>query len=272
MRLLCKEKDPIQRIIKDNLHAQAVRVPNEEVIPLTIIENKNGTTKKRGSLVNILFDKSSFDLSDKDFEKKYMSNLSGQKTNKASIDIGLKILEGFLQGFGFNISSGLSVEFSGISTISFSFENVYKVFIDNGLLGEKLQKQRIDKHNPSSAIYFGKSKSELVVIDSIITSNNFTVNIEDTDTTMTKFNIDKIKNLLQLGVDLKIEETDKTSIRFKREKALPFAFTCLKIDIDNEGRIIKLPNKSKLPQTFSLSEIEYEKYDLTPTFDLLEIE
>ncbi|GAB4044661.1 gasdermin [Spirosoma litoris] len=265
-RLFCKEVDPLVAVLKDWLRAEILRIPNGEVKPLLVIERAGQQLHPRGKLSRLLTHPERFLVGDGEIQKDYMADLSGVRSRKANLAIGIKIANNFLKGFGVN--SGIESLIQGATTLSFSFSNVYKCTFDNGLLGTALKYQSIDKSNPVTAGFF--TGSDLLVVDSIITSDNFSIHIADEDKVDLSGKAAEIEKLFKASATLKVEEIAKTTISFKREIPLPFAFTCLKFNLDEAGRIVGMPPVRKLP-VFGEAP-EFEKEVLSEGFTLLDID
>lgn len=257
-RLFCKEKDPLVSILKDWMKAEILRIPNGQIKPLLVIERNKQLLHPRGTLGNLLTHPENFLIGANHIQREYMADLSGLQTRSAMLTVGVSIANNFLTGFGFN--NGIDSAVKGATAISFSFNNVYKCFLDNGLLSRSLKNQIIDRQNSATNGFFRKDKSDLLLVDSIITSDNFKVHIEDNDQVNLKGKAAEIENLFKASATLKIEEIAKTTISFKRQMPIPFAFTCLKIELDQAGRITGMPPIRNLPFFSSqISHTEFEK-------------
>lgn len=267
-RLFCKDVDPLVTVLKDWLQAEILRIPNGEIKPLRVIEQTRQHLHVRGMLGWLLTHPTLFVVGEESIEKTYMADLSGKRSNRASLDVGVKIANNFLKGFGVN--SGIEGILQGATSLAFSFSNVYKCTLDNGLLGQALKGKTIDVANPATAGFF--SGSNLLVVDSIITSDNFRIHIADEDTVDLTAKAAEIQNLFKASATLKVEEIARTTISFKREIPLPFAFTCLKLKLDEAGRIVGMPPARKLPFLDATSATEYEKEVLTEGLTLLDLE
>lgn len=246
IKLPCKD-EPLLRILRDFLGANALKVPEERIKLLSVIEKSGSIYKLRGNLYNLLNSDDGLDISEEDFENTKVSNICGKKSRKANIEIGMPIFEGFLSGFGVS-NFGINAQFEDVSSISFSFEDVTRIYIDNGLLGRKLKSYQLDKSNSANLGFFrkGKEKSTFLLIDSIITSNNFTVNIEETSNKNFQLNIEELKRAVSNAKQkVSVEFLNKMSVTFRCKKALPFAFSCIKFELDDNGKILGMPTFTK---------------------------
>lgn len=242
MKLFCKQ-DPLVEFFQKQLKANLLAIPEAKIQVLGVIEQQSQKVHKyqTKNIANILSQPTDLDV-DKEIyvEEKAMANISGTNTTKTSIEFGLKVLKNFLKGFGVTLPS-LESHFKTVQTVSFSFNNVKRRWADNGLLGGALENQGIKK-NPATAGFFGDNASKLLLIDSIIVSNNFSIHVVESEDNAFSFDSGAIADIME-GVNAKvtIETTDSLTLSFKGEDPLPFAFTCLELGLDQKGKIIKMP-------------------------------
>jgi hypothetical protein len=204
-----------------------------------------------------------------------MANLSATKSKSIDTQLGLQIMNGFLQGFGTNGVS-LDFAFNSVKKVSFSFQNVNRSFLDVGKLCSELNKRKFDLTNPINQSFL-KEIEECIIIDSVISSNNFSMKVEETTQTDFKFDIPEIQNIINSS-DNKISANSSNSleISFQGEIPLAFAFSSFIINCDEDGSIYyegeadkmhltSIPNDSEIftPENIDLLESE---------FGLLEIE
>jgi len=169
-----------------------------------------------------------------------MADVSGRQSRSVKLDLGLKILDGFLLGFGV-FSAAISTQFKKAEKVSFSFKNVQRTYVDGNWLGRSLSGQIIDKGNPSAAIFFGRNPHRLLVIDSIITSNEFSISSEDSNQQGVSLDIPTIEAIVsRANAAVQVRTTSGFDVTFEGNKALTFAFTCLQMFIDPSGRISSL--------------------------------
>lgn len=107
-----------------------------------------------------------------------MTGISGERTQMTELSFGLKILQGFLKAFNGNIPN-LAGHFKLVIKVSFSFEPVKRIWMVNIILGQELAGTKIDTSNPGTAEFFENPKSKLLLFDSIITSNAFSIHVEE---------------------------------------------------------------------------------------------
>lgn len=274
LKLFCKD-DLILDLLHNHFEATILKIPEGRIKPGSIIEkiaNEN-VFKFRGQLDAL----STFDIPDLGLDKLVIptsvASISGEKTQLTKTEFGLQVLNGFLKGFGVNIPK-LDTHFKDVTKVSFSFENIKRHSIDNGALGKDLIDFRLDKKSAATAGFFYPKKNQLLFIDSIITSNDFTIHTEEFISDNISINVSAIKEELgKVSSKINVESNTKTSITFKGEEALPFAFTTIRLKNNEEGNIIEMP--PFVPKEMNLmgrAQEEYIKTKLTDELGLVDIE
>ena len=246
--------DPIVKTLREVFGANILRVPEERVQPLSVLAVKEGRSKFRGALSPLISGEPQLVFSTQDFISSQMADVSGKRSRKVGLTLGLEILEGFLSGFGIP-SAGISLKFQGASEVSFSFQNVRRSYVDNNWLGRILAGRIIDKNNPAAEVFFGDRDYALLVIDSIITSSDFSISVERTDEQGFKFDVPAIQKLLgEASVGVEVKTVSGYDLVFQGSKHLTFAFSCVKLYLDEAGKITSMPpefdvllNRSILP-------------------------
>lgn len=276
MNLFCRPNDPILNLLHSVLNANLARVPDGRLAPLTVLELSPGKRLKlRTALPHILSFPTEVELNERLFETKPLASISGEKSTSTDAALGLKILNGFLQGFGVSLPN-LNLHFKDATKVSFSFESVKTTWIDNGLLGEFLTNQTINKNNPMTAGFFANPPSKLLVVDSIITSANFSMYVEES--TRDEFEIDIAalkKELGQAKTKLEAIESGKRTVTFKGPKPLPFAYTCIRLELDGQGKIVAMPPFKPGVRTVGFESVSapvFEKFQISGDLALLDLD
>ncbi len=230
------EGDPLVELLRTLFDANIVRVPEERVKPLMVIASCDKKLIFRGALLPLI-DSELPMLNDSLIISSRMANISGKRTKRVSIDIGLQILDGFLSGFGIP-SAGISNNFSGVSEVSFSFQNVERRYVDSNLIGRILSEKNIDQDNPAAKIFLGKDACELLVIDSVITSSDFSISVDRTNSEEFELNVSAIQDFVgKLNSGISVSTTSGYDLVFKGNKHLTFAFSCIRLTVDSNGQI-----------------------------------
>ncbi|MBC7923418.1 MAG: hypothetical protein H7Z75_20260 [Ferruginibacter sp.] len=230
-------KDPITRALRDFMPTfHLIRVPESAIQPLVVLvkdpDQKANALRRVGPLSDLLAN-----APDEPILDSRMADLSGKKSTDVKVDLGLQIVSGFLSGFGVNPPS-LKAVFDQVSTLSFSFEDVHRQFIDQTKLGDMLLNQPVELANPAVATV--REGGRCLVIDSEVVSNNFSVRAERTTDANFAFDLGDIKNILEAGAQkVAVKATNEKTIQFKGEAPLAFAFTCVELFFDDAGQVTK---------------------------------
>ena len=275
MNLFCKPEDPVLDLLHRELSANISRVPDGRLEPLMVLElPPRGKPRLRTTLANIVDWTEDVALDKTFFQTKPLASISGERTTSTDASFGLKILSGFLKGFGASLPN-LRAHFKDVIKVSFSFENVKITWLDNGLLGKSLINCKVSRGNPMTADFFGDPPAKLLVVDAVITSTNFSFHVEETASDKFSIDMEAIKKELgQAEVKLQAEEAGQRTVMFKGTKPLPFAFTCLLLKLDDKGNILAMPVfRPRGPLTFTGGPQEnFQKYQISAEPALLELE
>ncbi len=240
---LC-DGDPIVNALRDVFGANIVRVPEERIKPLRVVASSDDKSSFRGELTPLLKGNVALNIP---VTTSQMADISGKRSRKVNIDLGLEILDGFLKGFGIT-SAEIGIKFQGASEVSFSFKNVVRNYIDIGLLGKALAGQKVEKENPAARIFFDDTDYSFLVIDSVITSSDFLISVDKSSDSGFKLDIPTIQNIVnKANVGVQVTTTNDYDIVFKGPEHLTFAFSCVKLYLDADGTIMSMPPAYDVP-------------------------
>src|SRR2546423_1681464 len=88
--------DPLVDTLMGLFHANILRVPEERVRSLSVVASFEGKSSFRGTLAPLLKGNLPVDIP---ISISRMADLSGKSSRKVNLNLGVQILEGFLQGF-----------------------------------------------------------------------------------------------------------------------------------------------------------------------------
>jgi hypothetical protein len=175
-------------------------------------------------------------------EPSRMADVKNRKSGEVATDLGLKILDGFLQGF--QISGALpavSAEFQRAMTVSFTFANIVRRGFAPSAIGGLLMQETLEIENPVLAdLARGSSGAEIFIVDSVIVSNEFAMTAERTSKQAFKVNAVSIADVLDAGLGVAVASRSGRDVTFSGTDALPFAFTCRRASLDASGRTVSL--------------------------------
>jgi hypothetical protein len=241
---LC-QGDPLLKTLRETFGQNIIRVPEQRYEPLTVLAADRDETYFRGSLSAIVLG-DAFAIDPLLIASSVMARISGRRTRAVDIDLGLKILEGFLSGFGVP-PAGITTKFSGASKVSYMFQDVHREWADINSVGRILKGRIIDKENPAAAIFFGPQAYDFLILDSVITSSNFTISVERAKNTGFKLDIPAIQKIVNdSGTAVTLVSSTGLDLTFKGDKQLAFAFSCVRFALSEEGAIEALVPDDKV--------------------------
>jgi hypothetical protein len=248
---LCRT-DTVIDTLRNVFHANIVAVPEARIRPLIVIAASKDQTSFRGQILPLLKKPTAY--TDPVIRQSGMPAVTGTKTRQVSADFGLQILGNFLQGFGVP-SAGIDAAFSGASSVSFSFSNVIRFFVDVNELGEHLVNSVLDRDNPGSEVFFrDKNPLKCCIVDSAITSSDFTLSVEKANSENFQLDVPMISEIVSKGKGgVKVSSSSKLAITFQGDKQLGFAFSCLHATFYPDGRIASLEPGGDIPRLEALT-------------------
>jgi pimeloyl-ACP methyl ester carboxylesterase len=233
---LCVD-DPVVKELR-NLHgANIVRVPNGRISPLLSVADKNGELSVRGELKYLLGDPLALTLKP---STAAVARLTSSKTQAMDLGFGLKVIAGMLNGFGVPLPP-IKAALGHATQIRLTFQDVRKRFIDTNELGALLASQTISPKNPAASVYFGKNAHRLLVIDSVIESSSFGIEVVGSTTANTAIDLGALKAIASDELTIAHAGGQQSEIWFEGKRPLAFAFTCLTVELGPTGRIKSLP-------------------------------
>jgi hypothetical protein len=259
---LC-DSDPLMDLLRDTFHANPIKIPEERYQPLIAIAKTKRAEKFLGGAIGLFTNKTPY--TGQPMES-VMADVSATKTSSVDFDLGFEILDGFLKGMGVS-GATIKAKFNGVTKVSFSFQDVKRKYIDIIDLGNFLIGKQFDPASPVCAQFLNR-ESICTVIDSTINSKKFTMNIEETSDASFKLDTPEIKQIIdkaQVGVSA--SSASNTQISFDGTKPLAFAFSAIKLRLDDDNKIsFAPPEPSRL---FLTTEVEESIGEIKHTPDRL---
>jgi len=246
---LCS-KDPYVSYLTEVFGCNIIRVPEERYRPLTVIAARGKHLSFRGNVSPII--KNDIAIPQGLIANSQMPDLSGRKSRSVKTSFGLKILDGFLKGLGIPGGS-IKNSFQGASMLSFTFQDIKRMWIDINSFGRIIRNHKIDLASPAAAIFFGENPYAFLLLDSVITSSKFTVSVDRADSTDFKFDIEGIKNIVGgISASIDVSTTSGFDLTFNGNKQLAFAFSCVRFSLTDDGTIGQiLPEEGKMVMNYA---------------------
>lgn len=232
---ICKNK--FTDHLRDIFDANPLKQPNPRYTPLSLIEIKDKKTYPLGQFADLIIGAHDLDIQT---IKEPMSSISSSWSKKADIRVGVDLLSGFFKGFGLDMV-GVSASFKNAKQFSFSFEQVERHYFDPLELGKALSEQKLkaDTDNIFISKIIASGKHRLGLITDAIVSNNFSVATFSDSGTDVAIDVPVIENYIgDLNTKTSIEKKKSNVIKFVQPDAIPFAFCCIELIIDDNGNFI----------------------------------
>lgn len=229
---LCS-KDPLLTTLKDVFHATPIKIPEERFQPLGAIARFKKKDLFVGTITNLLTNTKAYPVSP---AASRMADVNGSKSKMVDFKLGFDILDGFLKGMGVN-GGAIKANFSGVTKVSFSFQDVMRYYYDIGSVGNFIKGKKLDKTNPATGFFF-EDDASCIVIDSTINSKNFSLHVEETSSKAFSLDVPAIQKAignLEAGVTAKKES--ELTISFTGAKSLAFAFSAISFALTEDGVI-----------------------------------
>jgi hypothetical protein len=233
---LCKsDQDHVLEALFKTYGANILRVPEQRVQPLTVFARSDGKHRFVGRLGPLLDGGRRPAMR---VATSPMAEVSGKRTRTIDVGAGVDIMSGLLSGLGIPPAE-VTAHFSSARKMSFSVGEVTRSWIDLGLLGRALERRRIDRRNSATRVYFGDRPWALFVVESAISSDSFTVKVERSRGASSKLDVAAIQQSLgKASARLEVASASSFEVSFRGPKALTFAFGCVRLFLDRNGRIV----------------------------------
>jgi len=218
-------------ILRKLFNATPMRVPEASVQPLLVIAEKAGKTDKRGALKHLLANGRTFKMA---WQDDPVSDVSLERTRSMDWDFGLKLLDGIFKGFNLP-SATIATKLEGAKEISLSFHNVRRHWIDKNDLGTALHHKRVDLTHPAIGIFTGEDAHNMLLVTDVIVSNGFSINVEKSNDNSFEVEAPAFQEIIDdAQLKVAIKSSSKNSITFEGEDYLTFAFSCVKLELDQQ--------------------------------------
>lgn len=234
--------DPLVDTLRTVFKANIIRIPRNRIQPLTVLARKGKQLQVLGQLQEMLADEEPLDLQP---EQAPVSPIEGNRSSAVDFGFGVKILEGYLKGFGMP-AAGVSQAFSKVKSVRFGFEAMQEVFISPLHIGRKLTDRKINMRNPALQVFLQDEDYELLIVDTVYASQSFTLHLEGETSNDLKIDLPSLEGVVTAeDVGTKMQWKNERVLEFKGPEMLSFAFSCVRMYLDKEGACISAINPHK---------------------------
>jgi hypothetical protein len=232
---LCPD-DPLVASLREVFGQNVVRVPEERYRPLTVLAGRDRRLEFRGELAPLLTGEP-LSVPSGLLADSRMANLTGKRSRAVQLSLGLKILEGFLGGFGVP-SASISAAFAGASEVAFRFDDIVRSWADINAVGALLRGRRVDPANPAARVFLRRKPHAFLVLDSVVTSTDFTISVEKAASADFSLDVPTIEAALgEARGAVKVTSRSARELTFRGDRRLAFAFGCVRIRLGPGGSI-----------------------------------
>jgi hypothetical protein len=231
---LCAD-DPLLKTLVDTFGANALRIPDTRIQPLGLLSYRDGEASWWGDFEDVLtggklkLDKDASDSGP-------VAQLEKTWSRETNWKVGFNILSGFLSAFG--VPGGeLEAHVKGVTEVAFSFSNVRRKWVKVSDIGKGVEGLKFSRSGAATEIFFGENPYYPLLITDVITSNEFTMDVDRKSSGGAEVDVDAIKTYVgQLKVGVEVKEASKTRITFAGPEELTFAYTCYPLQVENSGK------------------------------------
>lgn len=234
---LCRD-DPLLNLIHDTFGASLIRVPDSRVQPLTVVAQRGRRACFRGTLAPLV---AGPPLPELPLIHSQLADIAGRRSRWLKLDLGLALLSGLLGGLGLP-AAGVGTALQGVRALAFAFPEVERTAVDINELGRTLTGRTLDSANPAAAVFLREPRHRLLVIDAVLISSGVVVHLARSRDQSLNINLAGLEALTS-GVSGRIGLRPGSSDQLLIEGArgVPFAFSCVRLDFDADGRIGGMP-------------------------------
>jgi hypothetical protein len=244
MGLFKKCEDPLIVEVRKTYNANPIRMPRADIAPLCVIASKRQRADFLGRMQPLLVGSDVLDVTPR---RAAVSSSLLEKSRSVNLDVGLNLLGGFLAAWGVP-SAEIGLQFKGATKVSFRFSSVARWFVDATDLSAAVQNRRIKLSNPLVSNFLGDDPLGFYVIDATITSRDFAMRVEKTQTDAFNLAIPAIQEIVgKANAGIQVESRDALEIAFKGSLDMPFAFSCLEFVLGDQGKIGSIKLHENLP-------------------------
>ncbi len=229
-------RNQITDTIRDLFGANPLRIPEARLLPLSVLLIQNGRSQFMGQFRHLVQGRFEVDIPLHETALPAVTNV-----RSASIDLGLgiEILGNFLKGFGLNPASASNI-LRSTNSVGFSFSSVTRRYLEPLHFGRILSQQQIVANSTNMFLDPGRRhrRRKLALVTDVIRSSDFTLHVQNAKGVDMALDADTV--LDQLGptdVKLDVQTVDAHAIRFQHPEPLTFAFSCVELEIGDDGAI-----------------------------------
>lgn len=241
---LCSD-DPVVSELREIFKANILRIPEERIVPLTILISSKGAVQFLGH-IGTLMTGDMFETPPADLKESNMATMANRRSRSLDSEIGLQILSGLLAGMDGNSVSGIAAHFREVKDFRFHFPIVQRRYVELARIGQLLIGRCFDRTNLLFKTLLDP-ETTVRLIDSVITATDFEIEASDEGEANLKIDVPGLQ-LALAETKIGLTANDSKHLSFRSTRRLTFAFTCVTVVIAANGAIRAIaPFTGKVP-------------------------
>lgn len=209
-----------------NLGYNVVRLPRANIAPLTLVGVHKGESIEQGPLARLVTSTRTLPTIAPD---EVMANISGRRTSKLSLGLGITMLNGLLGALG-AAGANVKAHYKKAKTITFEYADVLSDSVLPFDVGDYLREGDIDAGNKVIEQYV-LGNGRLFLITRTIKSRKFLVTASTSSEQDLEVGVEAIKRELEGKVEVSAAAETATTVTYEGKTPLVFGFQCLAIGV-----------------------------------------
>jgi hypothetical protein len=210
--------DPLLRAFLDTYKVNLLTIPREGAeVGDAYVAGKDGNTSMPGKLRFLLTPE--IQMPKMSHEEK-LTAIVGKRTRALDLDVGLKLLEGFLSAIGADIDIGtIKAEYQGkrVGSVRFELKDATRESVDAFEFGKALIPCQLNAAHP-----FVQEGNQYYAVVGVLRSRSITVRSEDANTNKVEVGMGALKSAV--GIDNKLDVKRDAAGEITYEGRVPLAF------------------------------------------------
>ena len=224
-------KNEITDHIREQFGANPLKIPEQRVQPLCVLEVRKGKQQFLGEFQYLVKGGFAYNVPVKE---EAVARVSDKRSRATEFDIGFDILGGYLKALGVDpVTIKESIDKS--QKLAFTFRNVQRRYLDILRFGQIISANDVygDTQNFVLKPALEDANVTLGLITDVFVSNNFSLTTLSESESAIEVDVPAIAQAIgQTNASVKVSPKAKNEIQFEGPDQLTFAFSCLEIMID----------------------------------------
>jgi hypothetical protein len=236
----------------DTYHLNLLALPREDAAVGDLYLYDGRTVGQPGSVRDFL--EPPFRISEKSVTTGALPDIGGTLSDSISIDVGLKILGGFLSAMGAGGvigDVGVGYKTKGTASMRFRFANVVRDRMDPVSMGAKLMSHRVREGHPLLARDY-----HYFLVTAVVRSASINVVAEGMRKTTLDLDAKALQGLIGGSVGVSVEKSSAGELTYKGKSRLAFGVEVYELQFDRESMRMSLRIPEREPRMKLMTPVE----------------